>query len=59
MCNKERPRFSRGLASFEGELRIVEPGVEVVLREQGFVGALLDDVAILHDEDEVGVLDRA
>ena len=39
------------------ELRVVQLGIEAVLRKQLFVAALFDDVAVLHDEDEVGVAD--
>jgi hypothetical protein len=40
-----------------GELAVVEIGVEAVLCEQSFVGALFDDAAVVHDQDQVGVSD--
>ena len=39
------------------ELAVVELGVEAVLLHQLLVRAALDDVAVAHHEDEVGVLD--
>src|SRR3546814_6027378 len=38
-----------------GELGAVEVGVEAALAEQVGVGALLDDPAVLDDQDQVGV----
>lgn len=38
------------------ELRVVEVGVEAAFFEELAVRALFDDVALVHDEDEVGVL---
>ena len=46
--------FGHGL----GELGGVEPGVGAVGGQQLVVGALLDDVAGLHHQDQVGVADR-
>ena len=51
---------SRGRAPDEGvrELRLVERRVGAVRGEQLVVGALLDDRAVLHHQDQVGVADR-
>ena len=38
-------------------MAVVELGVEAALRQQGVVVALLHDVAVLHDEDDVGLAD--
>ena len=35
----------------------MQPGVIAVLREQFAVGALLDDLSVVHDQDTVGILD--
>ena len=43
----------RGVA----ELAAVEVGVEAALRDEGVVRAALDDLALVHDEDQVGVAD--
>ncbi len=40
------------------ELALVQPGVGAARREQLVVRALLDDRAVLHDEDRVRVADR-
>ena len=40
------------------ELYLVELGIESATLEQLCVGALLDDLSLLHDADEVGVHDR-
>ena len=39
------------------ELAVVELGVEAALRQQGIVVALLQDAAVLHHEDDVGLPD--
>ena len=41
------------------ELAVVERGIEPAAREQFAVRALLDDVAVAHDEDTVGIADGA
>src|SRR5215469_3633942 len=41
-----------------GELRRVEPGVGAVSGQQFVVGALLDDLPVLHYQDDVSVADR-
>ena len=51
-------RDYRGGQAPARELRVVEPGVGAVGREQLVVGALLDDRAVLHHQDQVGVADR-
>ncbi len=38
-----------------GELAVVEIGVEAILREQFLVGAFLDDSAVIHHQDHIGV----
>jgi len=40
------------------ELRVVEVEVEALASDQVVVAALLDDLALVHDEDLVGVADR-
>ena len=40
------------------ELRVVQVRIEAVLSEQLVVVARLDDRAVVHDQDEVGVADR-
>src|SRR5450759_4943355 len=40
------------------ELAVVEIGVEALPSQQFVVRALLDDPAVVHDEDRVGVADR-
>ena len=47
--------FGSGLHALE--LAVVELGVEAALRQQFVVIALLDDVAVLHNEDDVGLAD--
>ena len=42
----------------QGELRVVDVGVETAAREQLVVCAAFHDVAVLHDEDHVGVANR-
>ena len=42
----------------QGELRVVDVGVETAAREQLVVCAAFHDVAVPHDEDHVGVADR-
>ena len=42
----------------ERELGVVYVRVEAATREQFVVRAAFDDVAVLHDEDHVGVTDR-
>ena len=39
------------------KLAVIQRGVETVLRQKGIVRALLDDVAIAHDEDQIGIAD--
>ena len=41
-----------------GELQRGELGVEPAVGEQAVVGALLDDAALIHDQDAVGGADR-
>ena len=41
------------------ELAVVERGIEPAAREQLAVRALLDDIAVAHDEDAVGIADGA
>src|SRR5262245_32857013 len=62
----ERPCLKAGGALLEhgflfalarGELAVVEVGVEATLRQQFFVPALLDDAAVVHHQDAVGVTD--
>ena len=40
------------------KLTVIQRRVEAALLHQRFVGAALNDIARLHDEDEVGVFDR-
>ena len=40
------------------ELRVIQRGIAAALRKQLLVRSLLDDVAVLEDEDQIGVLDR-
>ncbi len=47
--------FGSGLHALE--LAVVELGVEAALRQQFVVIALLDDAAVLHNEDDVGLAD--
>ena len=39
------------------ELALVELGVEALLPEQAFVGSLLYDMAVTHDENHIRLLD--
>ena len=39
------------------ELAVIELGIEAALRQQGVVVALLNDVAILHHKDDIGLTD--
>ena len=41
------------------ELRFVQAGVWAVGQEQLRMGTTLDDAALLHHQDQVGLLDRA
>ena len=40
------------------KLAVIEVGIEAACGQQAFVRALLDDIAVLHHEDEVRVFDR-
>ena len=49
--------FARSSLDGLGELAVVEGSVKSVLRQQLLVLSLFDDVAVAHDQDEVGMPD--
>src|SRR4051812_4194739 len=56
------PRLTRSACPqdrLHSELLADEAGVQVAAADQLVVAAVLDDVAVLHHEDAVGVADRA
>src|SRR4051812_6904223 len=51
---RSSPCLGEGWCGFGAELVLVERGVEAALVEQVGVGAVLDEVAVVEDEDHVG-----
>src|SRR3954451_44606 len=39
------------------KLAVVQIGIEAILCQQFLVGSFLDDCAVIHDEDQIGVAD--
>ena len=53
----KRPRGTRGTLSGTFELAVVEVGVEAALGQELLMGALLNDVSVVHDQDHVSIAD--
>src|SRR5437763_5454673 len=50
--------YSLLLESSSNELAVIEVGIEATLREQTWMGSLLNDATMIHNQDQISIPDR-